>query len=309
MKTFLKAARNADPGLLMPFEWLAARVTAGQTVSEAPLLILLATPRSGSTFCYQLMCHSFEVDYFSNLFYMGYKYPFLVKKIENLVGKDYVSNFNSDHGYVAGLNGVAEANDIWAKWFDQSLCERQPKPPSSTIARATSFFDFNYSCSKRPFVTGWIGHILYAKQMAKIFPQAIFVNLTRDTQDIAVSLLRARRSQNGDIEQWFSTRPSECDAVTIPDYSGHEQVALQTVCLQKRALEFAKAQPSRVFDINYKEMCENPLAVMLALKKFCTKKGINLTLRNVDNLPGSIPPVPNIDKDYRLVEEALKNVS
>jgi len=307
VKKLLKAARDVDPGLLLPLEWLAAKVTAGQTVSDAPLLILLATPRSGSTFCYQLMCHSFEVDYFSNLFYMGYRYPFLAKKIERRIGKEYISNFRSDYGFVAGLNGVAEANDIWASWFDQHLSERQPTPSASTIARATSFFDFNFSRSKRPFVTGWIGHILYAEQMAKLFPQAIFVNLTRNTQDVALSLLRARRSQNGDIEQWFSTRPVEC--ATARNLSGYQQVALQTVSLQKRASKFVAAHTSRVFDIDYNKMCENPEAVMSELHQFCNAKGIGLTVRNITNLPGSDSSAPLVDDDYNLVKEALEDVS
>ena len=307
MKKLLKAARDLDPGLLLPFEWLAARIRKNQVASDAPMLVLLAAPRSGSTFCYQVLCHSFEADYFSNFFYMGYRYPFLSKRLERFVTKKYVSTFKSNHGFVAGLNGVAEANDIWHKWFDQHLCEEDPKPRADDLARATSFFDWNYSRSKKPFITGWIGHILYAEQMARIFPNAIFINLEREAQDVAVSLLRARNKVNNSSTSWFSVRPAECDNVS--GLTPHQQVLKQTLALQKRAALFAERNAERVFSIEYSELCENPGAVILRLQKYCAGRQMVLSLRNQSS------PIPSFhrtlvrDDDYNLIAQELQGAN
>lgn len=307
MRKLLKAARDLDPGLLLPLEWLAARIRKNQVASDAPMLVILATPRSGSTFCYQVLCHSFEADYFSNFFYMGAQYPFLSKRLERFFTKKYVSNFKSDHGFVAGLNGLAEANDIWGKWLDQSLCEKPPQPLADDLARATSFFDWNYSRSNKPFVTGWIGHILYAEQMANVFPNAIFINLRRDAQDVAVSLLRARRQVNSGSGSWFSARPLECEDVS--GLTPHQQVVRQTLALQERAAAFVEKKPRRVFSIEYSELCENPGAVILRLQDFCANHQMPLSLRNQSSLIPSSPKALVCDNDYDLIAQELKHVN
>ena len=307
MKKLLKAARDLDPGLLLPFEWLAARIRKNQVVSDAPMLVLLATPRSGSTFCYQVLCHSFEADYFSNFFYMGYKYPFLSKRLESFVTKKYASDFKSNHGFVAGLNGVAEANDIWGKWFDQHLSENNAQPGADDLSRATSFFDWNYSRSNKPFITGWIGHILYAEQMARVFPNAIFINLERDAQDVAVSLLRARKKVNNSSAAWLSARPAECEDVS--GLTPHQQVVKQTLTLQKRAAVFAERNAERVFSIEYSELCENPGAVILRLQKYCADRQMVLSLRNQSLAIPSFHKNPVCDDDYNLIAQELQDAN
>ncbi|MAU94214.1 MAG: hypothetical protein CMJ93_08420 [Planctomycetes bacterium] len=307
MKKLLKAARDLDPGLLLPFEWLAARIRKNQVASDAPMLVLLATPRSGSTFCYQVLCHSFEADYFSNFLYMGYRYPFLTKMLGSIVAKKYVSNFKSDHGFVEGLSGVAEANDIWKKWFDQHLCEKPPQPLPGNLARATSFFDWNYSRSKKPFITGWIGHIMYAEQMASIFPNAIFINLERDAQDVAVSLLRARQKVNSSSAPWFSARPVECEDVS--GLTPHQQVVKQTLALQKRAASFSERNAERVFSIEYSELCENPGMVILRLQKYCADRQMILSLSNQSSPIPSLNKGPVRDDDYNLIAQELQDAN
>ncbi|MDP7062112.1 MAG: sulfotransferase [Planctomycetota bacterium] len=307
MKGILKAIKSLDPGLLKPFEALAAPPFAPKRSSDAPLIILLATPRSGSTYCYQAMCHRFDINYFSNAVYMGARYPFMSTRFARRWCSPYVSDFKSDYGFVAGLNGPAEANDIWGEWFDQHLVEVVPAPEEKRLTRALNYFDWLWGGTGKPFVTGWVGHILYAEQMASLFPNAVFVNLERATQDVATSLIRARRHADQDFGQWFSTRSRDC--LGEPSCDPFHDVVKQVVSLQSRATEFVQATGDRVFRLNYEDLCRDPEHEMSRLSRFCRERGIELNPRTDTPEIAGHERSARIDDDYRQVQEAITNLT
>ena len=261
----LKKLRDLDPGVLSPIEFCFKKVDSDKRLSGAPALILLALPRSGSTFCYQAICHFFDVNYFSNFFYFGMRYPFLFNWLQKKILKEYSSDFKSEYGFVRGLNGPAEANDIWGDWFDQKLIEDIPSPKVDKVALASSFIDGNYESSQKPFVSGWVGHVLYANEMARLFPNAIFVHLHRDNKSIVSSLLNARKNHLNDINEWFSVRPKECQRTT--SLTPEEEVGLQVQSLQSRLGDFASSHASRVVHLRYDELTSNMGSAMLSLER------------------------------------------
>lgn len=271
MNKFLKRLRNLDPGVLSPVEFCFNKVDKSKRVSEAPALILLALPRSGSTFCYQSICHFFEVNYFSNFFYFGMRYPFLFNYVQKKILKQYSSDFKSDYGFVRGFNGPAEANDVWAHWFDQKLTEETPNPKSDKVALAASFMDSNYEKSKKPFVSGWVGHVLYANEMARLFPNAIFLHLHRDSESIASSLFNARKNHLNDINQWFSVKPKECQGVEFE--TPQKEIELQVKVMQARLSSFSSEQASRVVNLQYDELCSDTSLAMSSLQEQLSERG------------------------------------
>jgi hypothetical protein len=306
MRRFLKAIKSLDPGLLKPIEACVTPPMVTKRTSDARLIILLATPRSGSTFCYQAICHRFEVNYFSNLVYFGSRYPFLSTRLANRWCSDYVSDFRSNYGFVSGLNGPAEANDIWGDWFGQQLVEVTPSPGEKGLVKALNYFDWLGGSTGKPFVTGWVGHILYAQQMAELFPNAIFISLERGTQDVAVSLIRARRQANQEFEQWFSTRPHDC--LGEPSSDSFKDVARQVISLQQRAATFKTLNPNRVFRLDYESLCANAESEMKRLSSFSAQREIELTSRSDTPQILSHERKPRIDEDYIQVQEAIASL-
>ncbi|MDP6962593.1 MAG: hypothetical protein QGF46_00335, partial [Planctomycetota bacterium] len=119
------------------------------------------------------------------------------------------------------------------------------------------------------------------------------------------SLLRARKSQTDNLDEWFSARSKECDVVS--DSSPFTQVARQVLSLRARADKFVEENQAQVVTLEYAEMCQAPLLAMKKIQQFCKGLGINLNMRNTSGIPQPYLPNPRIDDDYKAIQEALFN--
>jgi len=255
--------------------------------STPKLIILLALPRSGSTLTYQTLCHSINSNYLSNVGNLFYHLPYISNALNC---KKYFSDFSSEHGFISGLNSPAEGLKFWSYWLGNHIDER----------KVISGFNQNrldylikvvsaLSGPSRPFITGYLGHILNVNYLETIFPEAIFVRLHRNKINIAKSILKIRKESTGD--GWFSTFPKEC--IPYINSSLHEQIAAQVFWINKRL----ESTPSkRTIHVNYETLCKKPKSTVESIISFANNNGYNLEYSN--KLPSYFKlsyPFPNKD--------------
>ena len=257
-------------GFFRVFEW--PFLFLGQKHKKANMIFIVALPRSGSTLTYQLLCHSLNSHYLSNVSLLLYKLPLFGGLLSDLICKRNKSDFKSEHGLVSGLSGPAEGLQFWKYWFGCGLIEETTSVASCDkkhVGRRRylkKVFKVLSSPSK-PVITGFLGHSICIKELMSEYPSAIYIKLRRNPVDNAVSLLKSKRA-NG--ENWFSVLPAECDATGDCEFYN---VASQVFWLNKK-LEQLKGD--RVFSISYEELCKNPRDVVSMLVDFANSHGLDL---------------------------------
>lgn len=295
----------------LPLSWLRfleAPFLARQRNSDVcpPMLFVMGVPRSGSTLTYQVIIHALECSYLSNLANLLYQLPLVGGVLSARLCKGYSSDFESNHGYVAGLCGPAEGLKYWSYWLDYGLDERgrSRKAQSAQHKRYTYLRRVLARLSKRdaPFVSGYLGHALNPSRLQQEFPGSVYIHLRRDMLSTASSLLRARRKSGGG---WLSVFPQECENAL--GMGEHAEVAAQVYWLSRRLEEDLKGDD--VFVLDYESLCENPNREIEKLVRFCGKRGIHLSVKK------SLPAVfmykvtdSHSDEDARILDVELRKL-
>lgn len=248
-----------------------------QRPEDARPIFLLALPRSGSTLSYQALVHATDALYLSNIWNFLYFLPLSGGRLSMRRCDPHASDFRSAKGFVPGLCGPAEGLRFWSYWLGHGMTDEQNERMAEMPQRASRAAHlarvFAALCGEnRSLVTGYIGHCLVADELAKMFPQALFVRLRRDPLDNAVSILRIMHAENLEA---FSVMPSRMALPGSPTV--YDRVAAQVDTLNQR-LDFALDR-RRTIDMSYEEMCRDPNGEIGKVVDFCNSSGGALRLR------------------------------
>lgn len=276
---------------------------------DPAMIILIALPRGGSTLTYQALVHALDGTYLSNLWNLFYATPLFGGLLSKAKCARYRSSFRSEQGFVDGLCGPAEGLKFWSYWCDYGLDEcvaaAMPKKQLSEarpqyLKRVLSIL----SREDRPFISGYIGHALVLSRLGSLFPSAVFVRLTRDPVDNALSILKIRKESP---EKSFSVLPREC--LPILKDSLHKQVAAQVHYLNQRIDN--EIDPDRTIYVSYEKLCSNPTVEVSRIAEFCNLKGMSVRMKQ--SLPDSFPhgskDDARISRDAQLLRSELLTLS
>ncbi|MCK4524842.1 MAG: sulfotransferase [Candidatus Andersenbacteria bacterium] len=232
---------------------------------DSPQFFILGLPRTGTTLIYQYVAHRLNIAYFTNGVGKHSKFPSLVTLLQKKMHSPYASNFESNYGRVRGSMAPREAGGFWCRFFNidnyekyEEISNRKINTIKKTIFKIQNIFN------DAPFVNKNVKHILRLSALAKIFPNSYFIIVWRDPIDIGLSLLKWRK--NNGINKWFSVKPKNYE--NLKDIHYLDQIADQVYELDKKLrTDIAKLNKKRIFNIQYKEFCENPeLATDFILK-------------------------------------------
>lgn len=236
-------------------------------------IILLALPRSGSTLTYQVLCHGLRVNYLSNIGNLLYQLPLIGGILSNWKCHHHLSDFSSQHGFVSGLCSPAEGLRYWNYWFNNSIDDRilikkSQKKINHRMKYLTKVFAI-LGKKDKPFVTGYLGHVLKHQELREVFPSAIFIRLHRDPLCNALSLLKSRKIK----ADWFSVFPNECQQYL--NETPYKQVAAQVYWLNKRLEKLENDHLT--IHVYYEKLCQSPKEELSKIVSFCKKQGFNIS--------------------------------
>lgn len=255
-----------------PFVTLLARRSAKK---HTQAIFVLALPRSGSTVTYQILCHGLSVQYLSNLWNLCYQLPLLGGWLSSFSVRQHHSDFQSQRGFVPGLDGPAEGLRFWRWWLDCGLSDQSCETltvnkryrRSSYLLKVLSVLTRHKK--SRPFATAYLGHALVPNRVHRTFPGAALIRLRRDPVSNALSLLRSMRSHRC---TWFSVVPREC--YEYQTATAHERVAAQVYWLNRRLDKAACF--TEFLTVHYETLCESPDKELERIRKWCYVKGITM---------------------------------
>lgn len=229
---------------------------------KSPQIFIIGLPRSGATLIYQYIIHRLHVAYFTNGAGNRPYIPCLTIFFQKTFRKPYVSDFKSNYGRIAGPMAPREAGRIWSKFFEPDKYEDFDNISENKRKRLLNLI----SCVQKvfgdvPFVNKNVRNALHIDALAKIFPKSQFLVVERNIEDVALSILRARKLTHGDYNIWFSVKPRNYEQIknlSIPDQIYH-QIKDITECINQ---SIKHLQPTRVNKIQYEDFCRNPEIVI-----------------------------------------------
>jgi hypothetical protein len=274
-----RAVKAGVEALLRPVE--ARCYAAGNGVEHAPVFIV-GPPRTGSTLLYQLLVRRYRCCYFSNLLNAFPRAPLAVATLcKPFGGFDAAGDFRSEYGSTSGWRAPSQGRELWASFLPESPNALQPDAvPAEVKRRIEAGVRGLQRVSRRPFVNKWPPNSVRVRLLAEIFPDALFVRISRATAPTVSSILRGRRDLCQRGSGWFSVKPPGYERI-MRERCPEEQAAWQIAAIE-RAIDLDRdaVGAPRFFRVHYEQLTSRPREVLDAIAAFYERStGIALEQR------------------------------
>lgn len=277
--------------------------------TDIPIIFILSPPRSGSTLIYQSIVHSIQPLYVDNTINLFSEIPYFGSKLSSKLNNEYISDFNSTYGFINGLNGPAEGLKFWSYWTNSFLNESE-NICGEKLKKSKKFIYLRkvlnaLTSNSKPFLAGYLGHVLVIDMLKDLFPSCIFIKLRRDKLSNAYSIMNAMNTLSR--KDWFSVLPLECEKYKNKDI--YKKAASQVYWLNKRIENQVPKEKS--ISIDYEKFCLEPNQTMNNIVLRLNSMGLNINIKN--KLPkyfnyrlindNSSSNAQKISKEFRVLED------
>lgn len=261
---------------------------------EAPVVLIVGGPRSGTTIVYQVLARYLPVTYVSNWVAAFKRSPITAGSLVRRWTQGLRTQRPNYFGSVAGFDGPNDAFPIWNRWFGESRSEPSPLTESAA-ADMRRFMAAWQATFGLPLLNKNNRNAMCIDALAAALPQAYFVVVHRQPYYVAQSLLLSRKEVQGDSNRGWGILSRDSDPAQAMD-------DVMAVCEQVKAFErrlqeqIEHLDASRFVEIGYEQFCADPAAAIQAIYQLVWKDREPLTLPPIDpmdsadsvRLPGDI---------------------
>lgn len=301
MGEIVKLGRDIARAVLAQLEPVARRMAPKLDI---PPIFIVGLPRVGSTLASILATRHLRSAYFSNLLMATPASPVLTAMLAGprraFGGTDDLAN---RFGETSHSQGPSQGYRFWNLHLGTS---ETPAPLDETHkAMLRQTIAALQGIAGGPFINKWQKNGLRIPFLADLFPGSVFIEITRDPLETALSILSARRQSHGGEAGWFSVRPS---TLTLSDYfSVHEQIAAQVAATRAILDRDLGGLPSaNVQTYAYTAICADPKAwLKLVAARYEATTGVPIALRDVPAVKLSARRPQAERTDQRLLDAAL----
>lgn len=228
---------------------------------QHPLILICGPPRSGTTIVYHTLVQSLRVGYFNNLSALFPRSPLTAMRLFRHVVRDSPQDTHSYYGRSAGLAGANDALYLWDRWLGVQRYRPPRRIPDASANEMRQFFAAATSMCDLPIVNKNNALNISAHLVANAVEHAHFICLTRQPQDLAESLYRARCDIHGDPRIAYGVQPSNLDgqhagdSAVDPIESVCDQVAFFADQCSRQQRRIGK---ERFWIVSYEDFCRAP---------------------------------------------------
>lgn len=236
---------------------------------EKPVVLIMGSPRSGTTLMLQWLASTGCFAYPTNLLSRFYGAPYIGAMIQLMLTKyDFnkeIFDFNPEVPFTSNLgktHGALAPNEFWYFWrrffkfgeiqklHEDDLKKVDHKKFVSELAALETVFEKPFAM--KGMIVNW--NIPF---ISSILDRVLFLYIRRHPFYNIQSLLGARLNYYGDKGAWYSFKPPEYP--DLKDRGPYEQVSGQ-IYHTNRAVEegLAKVDDSKVLTVDYEAFCRSP---------------------------------------------------
>lgn len=290
-------------GALVPFE----QGNYQDLSEDYPCVYIVGTPRSGTTLASQLLSFHLDVGYISNLVAAFWQAPVTgLRLAKKLLPTNAETSYASTFGRTQGLHEPHEFGYFWSQMLGYSdMQQREPAFEDSidwdNMRRV--LINMTHAVAKplvfKPFLLGY--HITRTVQ---VLPKSIFVRITRDPLDNALSILKMRRKYAHSLNEWVSLKPKEY--AQLKDTSPFEQIAGQVYFLNKMLdAQLQSLDEANYLNVPYERLCDDPRAVIADVQTRLAMHGCEVDAFNVPERFDVVRYQDRQSDDYQRLAQAL----
>ena len=304
----LEALLDELSALLGPAEQVAIN---GAGAPEMPVVIIVGSPRSGTTLLLQWLATLRHFAYPTNFLSRFYAAPYIGARIQQLL-TDPALQYRDEFRELANLNfsfdsalgktqGLLSPNEFWYFWrrfFKYGSCHYLNEEELKDVDGTTFSAELGAleAAFDKPFVMK--GMIVNSNLdfVDKLLDRVLFVYIKRKPFYNIQSLLEARVNFSGSVDNWYSFRPQEYAELVKLDPV--RQVAGQIYHLNRAVEEgLAKIAPTRRLEISYEAFSADPSAIYAAIRSRFLAQGC-------DRLPQEYNGPPSFQATDRIRVDA-----
>lgn len=284
-----RAVRSGVETLLLPVE-SRLRAASARAVEHAPVFIV-GPPRTGSTLLYQLLVRRYRWCYFSNAMNRFPRTPLALAKLTlPLGGFEAPGDFRSEYGQTNGWFAPSQGRALWAALLPESPSAVEPEAVPGDVKQhiRTNVRALQAVCG-RPFINKWPPNSVRVRLLADIFPDALFVRISRAIEPTVASILRGRQELCRRGSGWFSVKPPGYREI-MHKRSPAEQAAWQIAAIERAIDEGTAAVGAERFSrVRYEELTTRPRAVLDAIAAFY-ERATGVSLEKRCEVPSAFAP-------------------
>ncbi|MDY0222515.1 MAG: sulfotransferase [Desulfobacterium sp.] len=246
---------------------------------KLPVMLILGSPRSGTTVLTQICAASNSFAYPTNFLSRFAYAPIVGAMIQQMLFDptfDFrneffdiqpLVDFNSDIGKTDGTLGISEFFHFWRRFLpnhdpgylsNDELLKVDINRMRSELASIEAIF-------KKPFMSKGMMLQYNIKFFAQQVPELFFMHIKRDPLFVMQSSLQSRRKYYSRDDIWWSVKPKEYEWLSSMDV--YHQVAGQVLFTEKAIDDqLSTVEEKRKLICNYESICADPNQFYLMLK-------------------------------------------
>lgn len=261
-----------------------------------PLILIVGSPRSGSTLLTQWLSGLGLFGYPTNLSSRFFAAPYIGARIQQALceydsrgevfGHQTVDSFQSELGKTRGPLEPHEFWYFWRRFFKFGEIQVVPEEELAKVdterllAELASF----EAASGKPLVMKGMNLNWHIPFLNKCFDKILFLFTKRQPVYNAQSLLQARKKFFSTYERWYSFKPPEYEELAQMDV--YRQVMGQVYYTNRAVSKGLETVPAgRKLVVDYNEFCQSPGTVFDALVERLNAEGCELE-REYDGVDG-----------------------
>ena len=184
--------------------------------SVLPVVLVVGTPRSGTTLVYQTLARYMDVSYVTNLTSMFPKSPVTASRLLNWMPKRDSADFHNFYGQTARLHGPNDGFSLWNKWLGDDRYVPRTDLNESEQQEMRSSFSAGSQAFGKPFLNKNNRNTGCLDLLSKVLPQASFIVVRRNPLLVAQSLINAREQVQGDKSVGWGLHSHSSDITQDP---------------------------------------------------------------------------------------------
>ncbi len=244
-------------------------------VPRRPPLLVVGPPRCGTTALFLSLVNAWHLSFVPNVSKRHPRAPFAYGALGAWL-HPYRPTLSNRYGVVDQPMGPSDAWDLFLRWMPNDYVGAAPDPRAvrelRTLARLFEWLGGGPLCVRNNV------NSLRVAALDAVFPDAVWVGITRDWREAALSLADAYRDHATPADAWWSAGPPDVDPAAL---AGPLEKAVFQILGVEAILrrDLLRLPAERRLLVRYEDFCADPEAVLAWVRAAYARRGVSLVPR------------------------------